>query len=253
MSERAISIVVHGEAKVGKSTFASTAPTPMLYLDGENASRFLRRPDQTPFRRKSWNPMTEAPPKNDGSWDLCVVKVKNWAVAEKARDYLKTGNHEFRSVVLDSISEIQDKLKKSILEGTGTTQLKMQDWGRLLQSMAAFLRDFRDLSTDEDTTIEAIVILAMSRKIDGTMKPHLEGQVVQQVPYLYDITSYLYKTQVRDETTGEVSDQRFLLTDGQSGFEAGNRVHFSRDTGQDVIANPNIENILDMIFGPRPE
>lgn len=251
MADRAISIVVHGPAKVGKTTLAATAPTPMLFLDAENSSRFLIKPDGTPFRRIKWKPLEEAPPENDGTWDLCIVKVTEWKIAIKAYEYLKTHKHPFRSVIIDSISEMQDKLKKQTL-GNGETQMKMQDWGKILQSMGAFLRNIRDLTAEDESPIEATVLVAMSRDIKGTMKPHMEGQIVQQVPYLYDMIGYIYQEQVRDEATQEIVDRRALLTVGVDGYEAGNRVHFRRDNGRAVLYNPNISEILDMLFGPSP-
>ena len=256
MAERALSILAYGPAKVGKTTLASTAPTPMLFMDGENSSRFLMKSDGTFFRKVQWNPLESAPPVNDGTWDICVVKVTDWKIALKTYEYLKSNNHQFRSLVIDSISEMQDKLKKQVL-GNGVTQMKMQDWGKILQSMGAFLRDIRDLTADEKSPLEAIVLLAMAKEVkeaDGTstMKPHLEGSIVQQVPYFYDMTAYLYTEQVMNQETQEVVDQRNLLTVGIKGFEAGNRVHFKRENGRAVIPNPNVSEILDMIFGPSP-
>lgn len=254
MSERAISILLHGPAKVGKSTTAVTAPTPMLFMDGENASRFLRKPDGTLFKKVTWKPMETAPPANDGTWEICVVKVTDWKIALKTYEYLKTNNHPFRSLVIDSITEMQDKLKKQVLGG-GATQLKMQDWGKLLQSMSAFLRDVRDLTMDEESPLEAIILIAMSREVKtpaGTseIKPHLEGQVAQLIPYLYDMTAYIYQEQVRNPDTQEVFDQRSLLTVGVDGYEAGNRVGYSRNNGRAVIPNPNFSVMLDELFGP---
>ena len=41
MSDRALTVLVHGPSKAGKTTFANTAPYPRLLLDVESASRFL--------------------------------------------------------------------------------------------------------------------------------------------------------------------------------------------------------------------
>lgn len=256
MAERAMSILAYGPAKVGKTTFASTAPTPMLFMDGENSSRFLMKADGSFFRKIYWDPMSSGPPENDGSWDICVVKVTEWKIAVKTYEYLKTNNHPFRSLVIDSISEMQDKLKNQLLGG-GVSQMKMQDWGNILRSMGQFLRQVRDLTAEPESPLEATVLLAMAKEVreqDGTttMKPYLEGSIVQQVPYFYDMTAYLYQEQVNNPDTNEVVDQRSLLTVGIKGFEAGNRVHFKRENGRAVIPNPNVSTILDMVFGPSP-
>lgn len=249
MSERALSIWIHGAAKIGKTTLATTSPTPMLFLDAENSSRFLVKPDGTRFRKVTWNPLESGPPAADGTWDLCIVKVNEWPVALKIVEHLRTNNHQFKSLVLDSVTELQYNLKKSILGGTANA-MKMQEWGRLLQSMGAYLRDIRDLTADPASPLEAVVLLSGSKTVNGTEKPLLEGQVSQQVPYFYDITGYLYVNQVAD-ANGEVKDQRNLLTTHMTGYDAGNRVHYSRDNGKAVIENPNISEILDDLFGPE--
>lgn len=237
MSEdRAASFLVHGPTKVGKSTFSNTGPSPVLFLDVEKAARFLKG------RKKRWNPLTDAPPAADGSWDICVVNVDSWEKAIKAYEWLKSGKHPFKSVVLDSISELQAKAQEFIV---GRNQMKTQDWGTLLSKMAFFCRDLRDLTTMENGTIEAVVITAMSREVEGVFKPYLQGQIAAQVSYWFDVTGYLYVEQVPDEN-GVVHEVRKLLTGKHPQFESGNRIP---DLPY-IIDNPNITTILDNVFGP---
>lgn len=243
MSDRALSMLVHAEAKVGKSTFAVTGPGPILYVDAENAARFLRKPDGTKFKRIYWNPMEEAPPAYDGTWEMCVVPVEDWKVVLKTYEFLKTNQHPFRSLVIDSISEIQVIAKRNILGSALDAQMKMQDWGKLLGVMGNYLRAIRDLTKRPDAVLESIVLIAMSRKVDGKMKPHLEGQIKEVVSFFYDATVYLYVEQVADPNTGEVRTQRSLWTEQHPQFEAGNRVGFPQ-----TIPNPNISQILDHLF-----
>lgn len=236
MSDRALSILVHGLAGAGKTTFASTAPKPLLLLDVEMAARFIRG------RKIKWNPLTEAPPVHDGTWDICVVSVNEFDKAQKAYEYLKSGRHPFKSVVVDSISELQSKAVEKI---KGRQQLQTQDWGRLLSSMSFFCRDLRDLTGDDDQTIEAVIITAMSRDYDGIIKPYLQGQIASQVPYWMDITGYLYVQQVADPATGEIKDTRNLLVGNHPNYEAKSRVPGLPT----VIENPDVTIMLNNIFG----
>jgi hypothetical protein len=208
----------------------------MLFLDVEKAARFIRA------KKIKWNPLTEAPPVADGSWEICVVNVDDWKKAEKAYEWLKSRQHPFRSVVLDSISELQDKARQDI---KGRQQFQTQDWGKLLSRMADFCRDLRDLTGDDDNTIEAVIITAMTRESDGVYKPHLQGQVSAQIPYWFDITAYMYVVPV-DTGTGEVVDVRNLLVGKHPNYESGNRVPGLPQ----VIENPNVEQMLNDIFGP---
>ena len=57
MSDRALSVLVYGDSKSGKTTLAMTAPEPRLLLDVEAASRFVQA------KKVHWNPLDgSAPP-----------------------------------------------------------------------------------------------------------------------------------------------------------------------------------------------
>jgi hypothetical protein len=237
VADRAISVLVHAPSKTGKTTFSTTGPKPLLFLDVEKAARFIRG------KKIKWNPLTEAPPVADGSWEICVVNVDEWKKAEKAYEWLKSRQHPFRTVVLDSISELQAKAQEFV---KGRNQLQTQDWGKLLSLMAFFCRDLRDLTGDDDNIIEAVIITAMTREVDGIYKPHLQGQIAAQIPYWLDITAYMYVNPVTDTATGEVVDVRNLLVGKHPNYESGNRVPGLPT----VIEHPNVEQMLNDIFGP---
>lgn len=241
MSDRALSILVHGDSKVGKTTFTTTAPAPRLLLDVESASRFLQ------VKKVKWDPMSgEAPPKYDSTWDTCVVQVHDFETVLKAYEWLKSGKHPFKSVILDSISELQAKAQESV---NGRQKMQTQHWGDLLAKMGFFCRDLRDLTTHYNNPLEAVVITAMTKMVDGTKKPSLQGGVATQIPYWYDITSYLFVDQEANPTTGEIEVVRKLLTAKHPDFEAGNRV----PNLPAIISNPNIDDMITSVFGPRED
>jgi len=91
-------MVIYGGSKVGKTTFAATAPYPRLMLDIEGGHRFL------PGVRY-WDPRREAPPVADGTWGTCVVVVSDYDIVLKAYEWLRSGQHQFKSLIIDSISE----------------------------------------------------------------------------------------------------------------------------------------------------
>lgn len=242
MSERALSVLVHGHSKVGKTTFAATAPYPRLLLDVESASRFL------PVVRTVWDPNTGPPPVADGTWDTCVVYVRDYDTVLKVYQWLQVGQHQFRSLVLDSISELQVRLKERI---AGRGQLQTQQWGEVLTALAGLMRDFRDLTMHATNPLEAVVLTAMTQNKDGIYKPYLQGQLATVIPYFFDITGYLYVDQVvTEDPTAPPVEIRRLLTRKHPMFEAGERV---QGRVPQVVDNPSIEGMLDMIFGPRPE
>lgn len=178
-----INAVIFGPSKAGKTWLADTAPPPRLILDAEGKTRFL------PSRKVYWDPTSAAPPEADGTWDTCIVPVRSYRVLELAREWLMSGQHPFCSVVLDSISEAQ---QRAVDEVAGVKQMQTQDWGALLRMVAALARALRDLTTHPTKPLDAVIINAMTRRgDDGVERPFLQGQMEDRLPYFYDLVNYL--------------------------------------------------------------
>lgn len=239
MTERAVSALIHGPAGSGKTTVGVSGPIPRLMMDVENASRFVYQ------RKVFWKPMEGPPPVWDGSWDLCVVKVKDWPIAKKTYEYLKSGQHPFRSLSIDSITEAQVKASEDI---NGRNQFQTHHWGQLLQNMGGLLRDLRDLCGDEDSTLETMVLICTSIEKNGRWKPYLQGSIAALVPYIFDITGYQYVDQEID-ANGQPKEVRKMFVGSHPLYEAKNRVPNLPDT----LVEVNMEKLLDQIFGPLPQ
>lgn len=240
MSDRALSMLVYGASKTGKTTLATTAPKPLLLLDVEAASRFV------PGRKVKWTPMDgSAPPVDDGTWDICVVDVHSYDALTKSYEWLKSGKHPFKSVVVDSISEAQAKAKELV---GNRAKMQTQHWGTLLDILGYFARDMRDLTTNPVKPIQSVVIIATEIENGGVHKPYLQGQIASQVPFLFDLCGYYFASQEVDESNNIV-EHRDLLIAKHPEYEAGNRVPGLPS----VIRDPNIKDLLDAIFGPEEE
>lgn len=237
-------MLVYGESKAGKSTLACTGPYPRLILDVEGGARFL------PIVSKIWDPMREEPPVADGTWDTAVVMVRNYEDMLKTYQWLQLGRHQFRSVTIDSISELQVKLIDQLV---GTEQMKMQTWGELLRSMGNLLRDLRDLTMHPTNALEAVILTAMAREgADGRLKPYLQGQIQIIAPYLYDILGYLrVETWPNPDPSQPPYKLRRLYIEGTDFAEAGERVQ-GRLGAVVEQADLSVETMLDKIYGPRP-
>lgn len=239
--ERSLTIMVYGESKVGKSTFAVTAPYPRLMLDVEGGHRFL------PINVKYWDPLTEEPPQADGTWDTVVVKVNDYDVVMKAFQWLQSGKHQFKSLIIDSISELQVKCMDNI---AGTEQMKMQQWGELLRHMGALLRDLRDLTMHPTQPLEAVVLTAMARKgQDGVYRPYLQGQLAIQAPYFYDILGAItVETEPNPDPMQPPYKVRRMYVERTPEWEAGERVQgrLGKVVQQGDLG---VERMLDMVFG----
>lgn len=241
--DRSLTIMVYGESKVGKSTFAVTAPYPRLMLDVEGGHRFL------PINVKYWNPLTEEPPLADGTWDTVVVQVRDYDVVMKAFQWLQSGKHQFKSLIIDSISELQVKCMDNI---AGTEQMKMQQWGELLRHMGALLRDLRDLTMHPTQPLEAVVLTAMARKgQDGVYRPYLQGQLAIQAPYFYDLLGAItVETMPNPDPLQAPYKVRRMYVERTPEYEAGERVQgrLGKIVEQGDLG---VERMLDMVFGEK--
>lgn len=224
-----LALLMHGPAKVGKTRLAATAPAPKLFLDAEGGTRFLPN-------RIEWDPKKEAPPVANG-WENCIVYIRDFQSLELVYSWLQSGKHPFRTVVLDSISEIQQRCMDAI---SGTNQMSQQNWGELLRKMAALVRAFRDLTFHPEKPVECVIIIAMTREVSQKWTPHVQGQLITTLPYYIDVVGYLF--QDHDETTG--LPRLRLLTSPHPQFEAGDR------TGRlgTVVDSPTIPMLFGLIF-----
>lgn len=138
-SERIITI--YGEAGSGKTTFSSTAPKPIFYIDvkdkGTESLKFegLKRGDVTVFR------------------------VSEFEDIYDAYDYLLEHLSDFKSVVIDHLTSLQNLCYISIMEGRKSKFMQMQWYG----DSSSMMKEVFDLfaSTVEEGLIP--IFLAQQR------------------------------------------------------------------------------------------
>lgn len=240
---RSLTMLLFGASKAGKSTLAATSPAPRLIIDVEAGAKFL---NVSPV---AWDPTREEPPVADGTWDTCIVHVREYSVVPRTYQWLLSGKHPFKSVVIDSISELQAKALEDI---AGRDQMKTQDWGSLLREMAGFMRDMRDLTIHPTNPLECVVLTAMAREdAQGRMVPYLQGQAAVIAPYVQDVTGYLAVETFPhpDPAMGKYTARRLYVccTDvAVCGERVGGRLSASGIVEQDDL---NIQTMIDKVYG----
>ncbi len=234
---RSLSTVVHGESGTGKSWFTDTAPAPRLILDAEGGSKF------TPSQPKvMWDPMVGPPPLGA---ETVIVLVRDFQTMQYAYQWLNSGQHDFQSVGLDSITELQKRCKDSIRALEGTGGFRIQDWGTLLDDMELLIRQFRDLWMHPIRPIPVTVFITTTQMDDkGVYRPHVQGGLKLSLPYFTDVVGYLY-TAINE--LGQL--ERRLLVQNSPGFIAKDRTD---RLGYEII-DPNIMKMLDDIYGPEQQ
>lgn len=239
-----ISLLVHGEPGAGKSWLGQTAPHPRLVLDAEGGSRAPKRINPTTGKSEripqvTWDPHT-GPPPAEGEWETCRVSVRNFDTLRRVYEYLNTGQHPFRSVVIDSLTEVQKRCKDSIREGDEVMNERM--WGVLLDRMELLVRSLRDLVDHPIKPIEALVVLALSVDKNFKMKPAVQGALGISLPGFVDVEGFLAPG-VGDDG----SQTRRLLIGPHDRFEAKDRTHTLTEHYGAVIENPNITEMISVL------
>ena len=235
MTDEVLSLLVHGPSKAGKSTLTFTGPYPLLVLDAEGSTKFITTKgfgSLEKVRKIKWNPLHEAAPRADGTWDVCVVNVPDWQTMKMTKERLAVEAHDFASLSVDSVTEIQRKCKQNLGRAAAMQQ---QDWGTLLYEMDILIRGFRDLLL-LDNPLRVVTFVAETVNKDHKWIPNMQGGVRDSMPYWVDICGHFF--QEKDE--GGVTHTNMLI-ENHPQYEAGNRLQ-GKLPG--LILDPNITSIL---------
>lgn len=250
-TKESLSILVHAHSKVGKSTLGASVPRPMLIMDAEGGTKFLRNSKHLtaklgrPINLIPWDP-TQAPPDMVKGMDGAVVQINTWGDIQLVSRWLQSGQHKFKSLVVDSITEIQRRCKANL---KGTEAMEIRDWGNLLTLMDVEIRGLRDLANNPHSPIQVVVFIAETRQTNGKWIPYMQGQITTSLPYMMDLCGFLFVEDVPilDENGQATSTNqvRKMLVTPHPQYEAGERVQGAVGP---IITNPDVETILASVY-----
>lgn len=227
-----LTLVVHGESGVGKSWLGASAPGPLLIIDAEGGTSWV------PGKKVPWDVTKGSPPPTPGDGEIVVASIKSFQALGMILQWLQSGKHPFKSVCIDSLTEVQKRCLDNI---TGVEAADQRAWGEVLRKMEGLVRAFRDLTIPNGVpTLDSVVFIAGSQVKDGITRPHLQGQLGNTLPYFVDAVGYLYLSQNED---GDVV--RNLLLQPLGGFAAKDR------TGKfgTKLVSPNVADMLAHLRG----
>lgn len=237
-----LTMFIHGESGAGKSWLANTAPGPRLLLDAEGRAEYLKADPatRTPQRIVEWDPRQQIPAESADPGVLTVVNVQQFSDITLPCQWLERGEHPFNSVIIDSLTEVQQRLIDKV---ASTGQLQHNQWGEVLRELESYLRRFRDLRKNKVRPLAAVIVVSGSQEKDGKQRPMLQGQISTKAPYHFDVVGYLGK-----RVTAEGSKQRYLLIDGfVDGFVAKDNTDDLVHHYGDTIIDPNISAMLAVL------
>jgi hypothetical protein len=232
-----LNILIYGEYGIGKTLLSASADdvvemAPVLVLDYEGGTESIRR--RYP--------------------DVHVLRVQEWDKMQLVYDELhRTGGGGYKTIILDSLTEIQKFSMYRIMEKRVVDALAkgddadpdvpgMREWGKNVEQTRKFVRAFRDLPVH---TIFTALSKDDKDPKSGKRKtlPSLAGKVAQEVPAFLDVVVYYYIKRVGDE------ERRMLLCNATEGNTAKDR------TGKlpQVLEEPTMSKIYDIIMGSETQ
>lgn len=214
-------LLLFGDAKVGKTSLAETAPGPRLILDAEGGTDWLAS-EAIP-----WNPLDGPPPADLDDDTSVVVHVNDWELLERVNTWLQKGKHPFHSVILDSLTELQKQAKRIITD----SGMRIQDWGTLYDRMDPVLREIRDLTKSKGSPVVCVVIVALSNVKDDKIVPDIQGSMARSLAGQMDTLGYLRAGEMNSDGT----EDRELVVDTRKGISAGDRTKILRRQFKGII------------------
>lgn len=194
MHKPSIVMLVYGEGGVGKTTFGSTAPNPLL-LDFENGSKYfgLRGISIDTVQIVEWSRWKTAREQNP---DL-EGTMRDPELIEIIR------SEKYNTIVVDPIGEAMEKIIKSVATHPDTKMRQkdgsptMAGWGYVKNTMREFIKFLRDSGK------HVIFIGHVEEKDDdGRMvkRPLIATKISQEFVNMVDIVGYMTTKDVEGET-----------------------------------------------------
>ena len=229
---RYINILIYGDPGAGKTVLAGSADNvpemrPVLFVDIEGGTLSLRK----------------------RSPDVHVVRIQNWKEFAELYNGLLAEDHGYRTVVLDSLTEIQKFHMYNVMQNVVIKDSErdpdvpsMREWAKNIEVMRKTVRGFRDLPMHTVFTA-----LAKADK-DGSSgkivtKPYMSGKLANEVAGFVDIVGFLY-TKV---SGGDI--QRNILFAATDRQVAKDRT----DSLPSVLESPTMEAIFGHVLSEERE
>lgn len=206
-----VKFLVYGESGVGKTVFSSTWPDP-VFLDIDKGMASVNR-------------------------EVHRIPIDNWEDLIDATDFLANEVHPFKTIVLDSLNELQYLSMRNVVQSFPSIRRSydslpsISDYGKMLDDFDKIVRFIKAI----DANIVMISQVASREYETDPVQPQFIGKsTARNLSRMMDIIGYLDK---RDSSEG--AKTRMMI------FDAVNYVTKDR-SGQlpQQMENPSYEQLL---------
>lgn len=168
--EQPLKAALYGRSGSGKTTLAASFPGPALLLD---------------VKDRGTDSVSDVK-------DLRVVEINEWVDFEQAYWYLKSGKAPYKTVIIDTVSQLQEiaiahvlaEQRKDVENAGNWGTLTKRDWGSVAALLKTWLTNYRDLEIN-------VVFIAQDRVFnvgeeevegaDGAILPEVGPRVMPSV------------------------------------------------------------------------
>lgn len=230
-SSEFLKMVVYGKNKTGKTVFACTSEKKTLLIDcNERGSASVRK-----------------------NKNVSVYEVMKWEDLDPIYWYLRSGNHDYEVVVIDTITMLATVCMKWVLKDDADRDFNRdpmtpdrRSWGKLGEALKETIIRFRNLpmhviftAQEKKTTLEDDDDGGTILEVHPELSPSPRSTLLSAV----DIIGRIYTKEV--EQGEKKSIQRRMLLGQHPKYVAGNRF----DELKYVEVNPTLGKFLDKING----
>jgi phage nucleotide-binding protein len=213
------SILIYGDAGRGKTWLAASVSEvaefgPVLLIDAEGGSSAIARD----FK------------------DVDVIQVETHQQFQAVYDWLSSGDHKYKTVIIDTIGVVMDRAEKFFGEKPENQGNKFGKWGDLKNWANEIFRSFHTAPF-----VSIVIAHALDDKDESTgavkTTAMLPGSFKSTLPSIPDIVGYMTIEAAEDGTP-----QRVLIVGESSRLVTKNRFGLPGK-----ISNPSMKLIMDTI------
>lgn len=216
-----VTMLVYGQGGVGKTTFSSTAPNPII-ADCENGSKY--------FGLRGIK--------------VDVAQINTWEDIQEFYKFAK--DSEYETIVVDPIGELMEKLKIHLVNSKEKKwvqydgSLTMAGWGEMKERMRLFIKAIRDLNK------HLIIVAHIEEKEDEgkiVKRPKIMTKMSEELIALVDVVGFMETVRIQGDG-GEMTDKRIIRVQPSDKYESKDR------TGQlGAIIEPDFQKIINACQG----
>ena len=235
---RPMSILLYGRSGTGKTTIAATFPKPLLFLD---------------IKEFGTDSVCDIP-------GIDALYVETWQDFETIYWFLRAGNHQYKTIVIDTVTMMQKLAQEYSLEQDGKEkdgQMNKNLWGITSKTMCAWLINYRDLpynivflAQDRITTEEGAREDQITPEVGPRLMPSVAACINAAVRIIGQTYIKEYTKNTQEKGLEKIFSYRLRL--GANAYYLTKVRKIKEIAVPESIANPSYEKLMKLLKPAEP-